>query len=119
MAGALAGSAMAFANCPIELLKVRLQVQDPTKPKLYGNIFDCARQSFRRQGLIGLYRGMTPTILRDIPSFAAYFGLYEWMKTVWRTPEGHNTPLHLICAGGLAGMGKLSSLPSQQFIHPS
>lgn len=29
VAGGLAGSVMAFFNCPIELLKVKLQVQDP------------------------------------------------------------------------------------------
>jgi solute carrier family 25 carnitine/acylcarnitine transporter 20/29 len=29
MAGSLAGSVMAFLNCPIELLKVKLQTQDP------------------------------------------------------------------------------------------
>lgn len=29
IAGGLAGAVMAFFNCPIELLKVKLQVQDP------------------------------------------------------------------------------------------
>lgn len=29
LAGSMAGSVMAFLNCPIELLKVKLQTQDP------------------------------------------------------------------------------------------
>lgn len=29
LAGSMAGSVMAFLNCPIELLKVKLQIQDP------------------------------------------------------------------------------------------
>lgn len=29
VAGSMAGSVMAFLNCPIELLKVKLQTQDP------------------------------------------------------------------------------------------
>lgn len=29
MAGSMAGSVMSFLNCPIELLKVKLQIQDP------------------------------------------------------------------------------------------
>ena len=29
IAGSMAGSVMAFLNCPIELLKVKLQTQDP------------------------------------------------------------------------------------------
>lgn len=29
VAGSMAGSVMSFLNCPIELLKVKLQIQDP------------------------------------------------------------------------------------------
>jgi solute carrier family 25 carnitine/acylcarnitine transporter 20/29 len=33
LAGAMAGGVMALLNCPIELLKVRLQIQDATQSK--------------------------------------------------------------------------------------
>lgn len=99
LAGAMAGGVMAFANCPIELLKVRLQVQDPTRPRLYSGIIDCARQTIRSQGILGLYRGFNATFLRDVPSFAAYFAMYEGLKQTF----GDSAP-SLIVAGGLAGI---------------
>lgn len=102
---------MSFANCPIELFKVRLQIQDPSRPRLYNNIFDCARKSIASRGITGVYRGITATLLRDVPSFAGYFGTYEAMK-MWLRPEsGPLTSLNLLVAGGVAGFGKI-------FFHP-
>lgn len=105
MAGALAGSVMAFANCPIELLKVRLQVQDPSRVKLYKNIFECAQMTFASYGLRGLYRGFTATIIRDIPSFASYFFVYEYLRSSLRSPNGDLKTTDLLLAGGIAGFG--------------
>lgn len=105
ISGSLAGSVMAFVNCPIELLKVRLQIQDPTRPKLYKNILDCARQVLMADGVKGLYRGITATLLRDIPSFAGYFGVYEGLKMAMLSDSGQLTPFHLFLAGGIAGFG--------------
>ena len=34
LAGSMAGAMMAFVNCPVELLKVRLQIQDTSSGKL-------------------------------------------------------------------------------------
>ena len=102
MAGAMAGAVMAFANCPIELLKVRLQIQDPSQPRLYSSIFDCAIQTAKREGIRGLYRGFFPTLLRDIPSFAVYFWVYESCKRINDSHSGG--VLQSLLAGGLAGI---------------
>lgn len=69
----LSGGVMAFINCPVELLKVRMQVQDRGGTQRYKNIFDCAWKSLRAEGPIGLFRGLNATLLRDLPSFAGYF----------------------------------------------
>lgn len=106
LAGSMAGSIMALANCPIELLKVRLQIQDPSAPQLYTNIIHCARHALATQGIRGIYRGFTATILRDIPSFAGYFGTYEGLKALLGpTSEGSHATWKLLVAGGLAGIG--------------
>lgn len=108
---------MAFVNCPIELLKVRLQIQDPTKPKVYSGIVDCARQTMRVQGPLGLYRGLTATLLRDFPSFAAYFGVYDLLKRISVSSSGSKQPptLHLLIAGGLSGIGTLFHINTLTF----
>jgi solute carrier family 25 carnitine/acylcarnitine transporter 20/29 len=95
---------MAFANCPIELLKVRLQVQDTSRPIVYRNIWHCAVESIKLQGFSGVYRGFTATLLRDIPSFAGYFGTYE-VLTRSLYPRDRPSVWPLLLAGGLAGFG--------------
>lgn len=96
---------MAFVNCPIELIKVRLQVQDPFHPKKYSGLLDCARQAFQSNGVKGIYRGIFITWLRDWPSFAAYFGSYEMMKRQFGGRTGKpSSPGQMIFAGGMAGI---------------
>lgn len=100
VAGSMAGSVMSFLNCPIELLKVKLQTQDPkgvinmhgkleapvSRPidllhcsmlnslLQYKGVIDCGIRSVRAQGLLAIYRGMGMTLLRDAPGTFAYFG---------------------------------------------
>ena len=31
-------------------------------------------------GALGLFRGLLPTLAREVPGNAAYFGVYEWLK---------------------------------------
>ncbi|KAJ1878815.1 hypothetical protein LPJ57_003195 [Coemansia sp. RSA 486] len=84
-AGGLAGGVMSFLNCPVELLKVKLQTQTAAMAvaghKPYTGVFNCGVRTFQERGITGLYRGLGITILRDIPSFWAYFGLYEGLKS--------------------------------------
>ncbi|ORX78949.1 mitochondrial substrate carrier family protein [Basidiobolus meristosporus CBS 931.73] len=115
VAGGLAGSVMSFINCPVELLKVKLQVQSNAVAngvagavKPYSGVFDCGVRTFSTYGIRGLYRGITITILRDIPSFAAYFGFYEALKASFSNTFAAGRELNgfeLLLAGGTAGIG--------------
>ncbi|KAJ1957018.1 hypothetical protein GGI12_005146 [Dipsacomyces acuminosporus] len=114
VAGALAGGVMSFLNCPVELLKVKLQTQYGASAaaghRPYKGVFDCGVRTFNARGITGLYRGIGITILRDIPSFYAYFGLYEGMKAlfVYRrlgvADGAKSNGLEQFFAGGFAGI---------------
>ncbi|KAI9226092.1 MAG: mitochondrial carrier domain-containing protein [Piptocephalis tieghemiana] len=108
MAGALSGSIMAFVNCPVELLKVKLQVQGNATgaaATAYRGVLDCAAKTYASYGFKGLYRGLTITLIRDTPSFAAYFGCYEGLKMLMaKNKEGELGALELLTAGGFAGI---------------
>ncbi|KAI8342196.1 mitochondrial carrier domain-containing protein [Choanephora cucurbitarum] len=114
IAGSMAGSVMAFLNCPIELLKVKLQTQDPKgviglKGKLeppYKGVIDCGIRSVRSQGWMGIYRGMGMTLLRDVPGYFAYFFCYETTKKLLQSMNKDNqlSTLDLLLAGGLSGL---------------
>ena len=60
----------------------------------------------RRRGVVGLYQGLIPTFARTIPSTAAYFGCYEWMR-ILLTPHGADptqaSNSTILLAGGVGG----------------
>ncbi|KAJ1732080.1 hypothetical protein LPJ61_002219 [Coemansia biformis] len=112
IAGGLAGGVMSFLNCPVELLKVKLQTQPAASPgyKPYTGVFNCGVRTFQERGITGLYRGLGITILRDIPSFWGYFGAYEALKCAFvyrRTgvvDGSRSNGIEQFLAGGFAGI---------------
>lgn len=126
--GAGAGVAVSFPACPTELIKCRLQAQSvlamAEAPAIvtatggyaaasvvgtsvkYRGPFDVVRQVLQSEGGIrGLFKGLTPTLLREVPGNAAMFGMYEATKQF--LAGGQDTSKlgrgALITAGGLAG----------------
>jgi solute carrier family 25 carnitine/acylcarnitine transporter 20/29 len=84
---------------------VKLQVQKNTHSSQYKGVWDAGRQTWAQRGLVGLYRGILPTILRDIPAFAAYFGTYETLKTrlLLKLPNTSDKTI-MFFSGGCAGI---------------
>lgn len=57
-------------------------------------------------GLMGLYKGMSACLLRDVPFSAIYFPTYNHLKRDWmgESPTKKLGVLHLLTAGAIAGM---------------
>ncbi|TFK34034.1 carnitine/acyl carnitine carrier [Crucibulum laeve] len=71
LAGAGSGIVSSIVTTPTELIKIRQQsMLTPT------NARKVALQIIKESGMRGLYRGITPTALRDI-GYGAYFSAYE------------------------------------------
>ncbi|GAM24392.1 hypothetical protein SAMD00019534_075670 [Acytostelium subglobosum LB1] len=105
LCGASAGFAATFVLTPVELIKCRLQVQTTGPPK-YKGTFDCFVKVLKEDGVTGLYRGIIPTLAREIPGNMAFFGVYEGLKRYFRTKTGQeDLPLrYLILSGGIGGI---------------
>jgi len=108
-AGALTGLAVAFAEGPVDLVKSKMQVQYGTGGQ-YKNSFDCARQLVINYGIRGLYQGILPTILRNVPANAAYFAGYEFMRRLFTGDAGGSGERKLpawavLTAGAIGGIG--------------
>lgn len=111
--GAGAGVAASFLACPTELIKCRLQAQSALSESSsastavkYGGPLDVAKQVLKSEGgLRGLYKGLVPTLAREIPGNAAMFGAYEAIKQyiAGGTDTSGLGRGSLIIAGGLAG----------------
>ncbi|KAI3364454.1 hypothetical protein L3Q82_011244 [Scortum barcoo] len=97
---------------PGDIVKVRLQCQTESrrrgtktpKPKYRGPVH-CLLSIIREEGIMGLYRGALPLMLRDGPSYATYFLTYtticEWLRDSDKKRPDWSV---VMLAGGIAGM---------------
>ncbi|EDV99452.1 mitochondrial basic amino acids transporter isoform X1 [Drosophila grimshawi] len=100
-AGATAGLAQSLICAPMELAKTRLQLSRHIKnQRKFKGTIDCLINVQRTEGIKGTFRGLTATILRDIPGFASYFVSYEFLMQQQVNPS---VP-YMLMAGGCAGM---------------
>lgn len=68
----------ALATYPHEVARTRLR-QAPLengKPK-YTGLVQCFKLVWKEEGMVALYGGLTPHLLRTVPSAAIMFGMYE------------------------------------------
>ena len=80
--GCFAGFINSFVLSPIELVKCRLQLQTESRANAYykGSL-DCLAKIVREEGVAnGFFKGLVPTINREIPAYAAQFATYEFSK---------------------------------------
>lgn len=124
MTGALAGIPVSLLATPTELLKCRLQAQGRVSvPKnaaytladahagkvLYKGTIDALKKIVQYEGgPQALFKGLIPTLVREIPGNACYFGCYaltkqELVKTHDLPNQSQLGVVDLIMAGGIAG----------------
>jgi len=117
--GAGAGVAVSFLTCPTELIKCRLQAQSALVTASVATLgvtgvaasikqngpIDVAKHVLRCEGARGLFKGLIPTLSRDVPGNAIAFGVYEALKQFMA--GGHDTSQlgmgALLTSGGIAG----------------
>lgn len=105
-AGAGAGFIQAFVASPMELAKTRMQIQSNAgggASTMYKGPFQCLGNIMKKEGLKGVFRGQTITVMREIPGFATYFGSYEYLLRNFSQGEDEPSAAAILMAGGLAG----------------
>jgi solute carrier family 25 carnitine/acylcarnitine transporter 20/29 len=106
LCGMFAGSCNTIAISPVELIRIKLQVQGQEAVKMYSGTIDCFRKIISQYGIKGLYQGYSATLFREAPAFATYFGVYEALMQRSEKKYGNrrNIPLfHVMIYGGVAG----------------
>ena len=78
---ALAGGIAVCFSHPLELTKVRLQLDNERglrgEPRMYRGWIDCVRQNFHAHGVRGLQRGLSLGITREVAFNAVRIGLLD------------------------------------------
>lgn len=80
--GASSGAFGATVVYPLNVLRTRLQTQGTVMhPPTYTGIWDVARRTYRNEGVRGMYKGLTPNLLKVAPALSITWVVYENSKT--------------------------------------
>ncbi|OJD12663.1 hypothetical protein AJ78_06785 [Emergomyces pasteurianus Ep9510] len=103
--GAAGGCQVVFTN-PLEIVKIRLQVQGEIAKSVEGAPRRSAMWIVKNLGLMGLYKGASACLLRDVPFSAIYFPTYAHLKSDFfgETSTKKLSIIQLLTAGAIAGM---------------
>ncbi|KAL6301963.1 mitochondrial NAD transporter [Sparassis latifolia] len=81
LAGAGGGLVASVATCPLDVIKTKLQAQQAINgQKGYKGVVGTVKSILRHDGIRGMYRGLGPTILGYLPTWAIYFAVYDGIK---------------------------------------
>ncbi|XP_056300560.1 probable mitochondrial glutathione transporter SLC25A40 isoform X2 [Pseudoliparis swirei] len=110
LAGALARVSSATVISPLELIRTKLQSQKQS----YRELTDCIRSAVQSEGWLSLWRGLGPTLLRDVPFSAMYWYNYEkgkgWLCERYNT--GQPTFTITFISGAVSGsIASIVTLP--------
>ncbi|KAJ5527007.1 hypothetical protein N7513_011166 [Penicillium frequentans] len=79
--GALSGGLSASVVYPLNVLRTRLQAQGTVlHPATYNGIGDVLRRTLETEGPRGLYKGLTPNLLKVAPAVSISYVVYENSK---------------------------------------
>ncbi|KAG9404500.1 Hydrogenosomal carrier protein [Aphanomyces cochlioides] len=81
--GSMAGATAQIVSYPFDTIKKRLQAQILSRGrclKKYKGMTDCAVRIIKEEGVLALYRGSLPNLLRVAPFTAIMFTTYEFAK---------------------------------------
>ncbi|XP_031278966.1 mitochondrial arginine transporter BAC1 isoform X1 [Pistacia vera] len=119
---AFGGSIISFVLCPSELVKCRMQVQgtDSLVPNSsrYTSPLDCALKTVKSEGVIGIFRGGSTTLLREALGNAVFFSVYENVRYYMHlqlkaVSSNHSNLIDMgigIVSGGLGGVAFWSAV---------
>ncbi|XP_023697487.1 mitochondrial ornithine transporter 1-like isoform X2 [Paramormyrops kingsleyae] len=111
-AGSMASIFSSLVLCPTELVKCRMQAMHEMrtvgKTSLLCRVssWSIVKNILKKEGLPGLFQGMTSTWLREVPGYFFFFGGYEVSRTIFVNCGYSKNDLDaaaLVVSGGVGG----------------
>ncbi|DAZ99712.1 TPA: LOW QUALITY PROTEIN: hypothetical protein N0F65_000890 [Lagenidium giganteum] len=107
--GATAGVASVIVTYPLDFVRARLTVQGGLSSAQYTGIVDALRGIYRHEGLIAMYRGVSPTILGVTPYVGLNFMVFETLRaTAPLDANGRPDAMYLL---GCGACGQTAAYP--------
>lgn len=105
-AGGFGGAVGVLMGQPFDFLKVRLQTLGGSR---YAGALDCLAQTLQTEGVVGMYRGVTPPVLNSFVLNAITFGAYNQGNRLLE-PHVASGSGRMFLAGSYAGLLQVFAL---------
>lgn len=115
--GAISGAASCIFCYPLDVVRTRLTVGNieiPGAPRHSSKIIGVLKQIVEREGILGLYRGLTASLSVAMPTLAISFTVYGKLKEIIIDKDfdgifvnkatGHVSPYGSLLCGSISGM---------------
>ncbi|KAH6844899.1 mitochondrial carrier domain-containing protein [Chaetomium sp. MPI-CAGE-AT-0009] len=112
-AGAFAGIAEHCAMYPIDAIKTRMQLLNPSSSNVGTGVIQATYRMAKTEGVLSLWRGMSSVIVGAGPAHAVYFATYEAVKHVM---GGNQAGVHHPLAA--ATSGACATIASDALMNP-
>lgn len=101
----MARTAITSLASPLELVRTNLQSTplSPDNPHTLRSVLSSVRALVNKQGVLFLWRGLGPTLWRDVPFSGIYWANYEFMKRAFRR-RGHTGTWVSFISGASSGI---------------
>jgi len=73
--GGLAGEALWIASYPFDVVKSKMQSDGFGASQKFKSMRDCFKQTWAREGVMGFWKGIGPTLVRAMPVSAGTFAV--------------------------------------------
>jgi solute carrier family 25 carnitine/acylcarnitine transporter 20/29 len=106
LSGAMTGMAISALVSPVELIKIRLQMNtDAVRSNKYVGLRGTISEVVKSHGVKGLFLGFWSTVIREVPLTATYFLSYEIAKRYFHVenPTFMSDVWSATISGGIAG----------------
>ncbi|KAF9410539.1 hypothetical protein HW555_010388 [Spodoptera exigua] len=108
----LAAFFSSFTLCPTELIKCQLQALREVNVQTSQTVvkispIQLTQQIFKQYGIQGLFRGLVPTIMREMPGYFFFFGGYEGTRELLKKPGQSKDDIGFVktmIAGAVGGL---------------
>lgn len=110
--GAFAGLVSFPIDCPVDLIKKKLQLQvDVSKQAYYKSSIDCIKKTIKDKGYKSLYKGGVTMMIWELVGYSTYFGFYQTIKLYLaekaKIPYNDLNSAYIFLAGAFAGLASL------------
>lgn len=111
LAGSFASVFSSLVLCPTELVKCRLQAMHEMEvsgkiAKGQNTVWSVVKGVLRSGGPLGMYQGLTSTLVREVPGYFFFFGGYEFSRSVFASGGKSKDDLGVlpvVFSGGFGG----------------